>query len=269
MNNQSPVAIVTGASSGFGKLTAEALARRGYTVYGTSRSERPDAETDLHMRVLDVADDDSVNRFVEGVRSEAGRIDVLVNNAGRTVSGLAEETPLASAESLFQTNFFGAARMVNAVLPAMREQRAGTIIFISSLAGLVGTPGQAYYAATKHAIEGYGETLAAEVAPFNISVSLVEPGFFRTEIHTKAEFLTEQAFSDYDDAREALNRAFDESVHGGDDPQKVADLVARIAADDDPKLRYRVGRDAVWVPRLKTLLPTGLFQAGMRRQFGL
>ncbi len=268
MNTTQPVALITGASSGFGQLIGETLAQRGYSVYGTSRRELPN-QHGVNMRVLDVTSDDSVQSCIDEILSEAGHIDLLVNNAGITVSGTAEETPLAEAEALFQTNFFGAARVTNAVLPGMRGRRAGKLIFMSSLAGLLGTPGQAYYAATKHALEGYAETLAAEIAQFDLAVSLVEPGFFQTTIHEKAATNTANLVADYNGTREALHRYFDDHVTSGDDPQKVADLVAKIAAADKPKLRYRVGRDAVWTPRLKALMPEAMFFSGMRRQFGI
>ena len=268
MNTTQPVALITGASSGFGELIGATLSRRGYSVYGTSRRELPD-QHGIHMRVLDVTSDASVHACISGILAEAGRVDLLINNAGVTVSGTAEETPLHEAEALFQTNFFGAARVTNAVLLGMRERKDGRLIFISSLAGLLGTPGQAYYAASKHALEGYAETLAAEVAQFDIDVSLVEPGFFRTTIHDKASLNQDNLVADYNGTREALHRYFNDHVQGGDDPQKVADLVAKIAVAHKPKLRYRVGRDAVWTPRLKALMPEEMFFSGMRRQFGI
>ena len=272
MHTTQPVALITGASSGFGQRIAETLAQRGYTVYGTSRRDLPDSQVNNHsvrMRVLDVTSDASVASCLDDILAEAGRIDLLVNNAGITNSGTAEETPLPEAEALFQTNFFGAARVTNGVLPGMRDRRSGRLVFISSLAGLLGTPGQAYYAASKHALEGYAETLAAEVAGFGLHVSLVEPGFFRTAIHTKAAANEKNLIADYDGVREPLHRYFTQHVQRGGDPQQVADLVAKIAGADKPHLRYRVGRDAVWTPRLQALLPEAMFFRGMRRQFGI
>jgi NAD(P)-dependent dehydrogenase (short-subunit alcohol dehydrogenase family) len=268
MNTEQQVALVTGASSGFGARIADTLARKGYVVYGTSRRQQPD-RAGVQMRVLDVTDPASVQTCIDGIIAENGRLDLLVNNAGRTVSALAEETPLPVAEQLFQTNFFGVARVTNAALPHMRRQQSGKIILMSSLAGLVGTPGQAYYAATKHALEGYGETLRIEVEQFGIFVSLIEPSFFRTEIHQRAEPSEVTSILDYDPMRHSLEDHFARSVAEGDDPQKVADLVARIAAERRPRLRYRIGSDAVWVPRVKRILPESLFFGGMRRQFGL
>ena len=138
--------LITGASSGFGALTAEKLAQQGYTVYGTSRRELPDTDAGVRMRVLDVTDSESVQACVDGILDEVGRIDVLVNNAGIGQLSLAEETAMATAEKIVQTNFWGMVRVTQAVLPTMREQGSGRILFMSSLAGLIGTPGQAFIA---------------------------------------------------------------------------------------------------------------------------
>ncbi|MBC8161216.1 MAG: SDR family NAD(P)-dependent oxidoreductase [Roseiflexaceae bacterium] len=262
------VALVTGASSGFGDLIATNLIQTGMIVYGTSRQPTPDTPSGVRMRVLDVSDAASVAACVGGIIAEAGRVDVLVNNAGRTVSALVEETAIADAEALFQTNFFGAARVTAQVLPHMRDQGSGILLFISSLAGLVGTPGQAYYSATKHALEGYAESLYVEVRPLGVNVVLIEPGFFRTAIHDKATPSTVPPIPAYATRRAALDRKFAESVRRGDDPQKVARLVTQIVGEAHPRLRYRVGNDAVWVPRFKQLLPERWFLGVVERRFG-
>lgn len=260
------VVLVTGASSGLGKVMATALAREGYRVYGTSRRVREDFDG-VRMRVLDVTDGESVTRFVEGIVAEVGQIDVLVNNAGEALSGLVEEVGLDSAESHFQTNFFGAARVTNAVLPLMREQQSGKIIFISSLAGVIGIPGEGYYAASKHALEGYAETLALEVAQFGIDVSLIEPSFFKTGLMKTS--CMDGAIADYDAVRELVHEAFAQEVAEGESPQRVADLVVAVVESDRPKLRYRIGRDAVIMPYLLAFTPRRSFAKVMRKRFGL
>ncbi|WP_420456111.1 SDR family NAD(P)-dependent oxidoreductase [Rubrivirga sp.] len=260
------VAVVTGASSGFGQLTAERLSDRGWRVFGTSRQQR-DA-TRIEMRVLDVRSGESVGRFVDDVLRAAGRVDLLVNNAGATHVSLAEETALGEAEALFQTNFFGAVRMTNAVLPSMRDQRRGRIINVGSLAGLVGVPGQAFYAASKHALEGYAESLRYELEPLGISVSIVEPGFYRTALHERVSPAARRIPA-YDRVRSAVRGAIERSFAEGGDPADVAELIARVAEEDRPGLRYRVGKDARLVPRLKKVLPENLFAIGFRKQFGL
>ena len=148
------VALVTGASSGFGRLTASLLAESGFHVFGTSRKHTGHGDG-VEMLALDVTSRDSVDACVRAVLTRGDRIDVLVNNAGRTHASMVEETPIETALDVFDTNFWGAVRVTNAFLPTMRRQRAGLIINVGSLAGLVGVPGQAFYAASKHALEGY------------------------------------------------------------------------------------------------------------------
>ena len=168
------VALVTGASSGFGALTANRLSEQGWRVFGTSRQEQK--RSGVEMLRLEVCSQESVYRCVSEVIGAAGRVDLLINNAGTAHLSLVEETPPEDAEALFQTNFFGTVRVTNAVLPGMRERGGGRVINVGSLAGLVAVPGQAFYAASKHALEGYSESLRYEVEPFGISVSVIEPG---------------------------------------------------------------------------------------------
>lgn len=262
------VALVTGASSGFGQLTARLLAKSGLQVFGTSR--RPLASGDgVEMLELDVTSSASIETCVRMVLARGERIDVLVNNAGEAHASLIEETPLDAAMHVFDTNFWGVVRMTSAVLPAMRTQRAGLIINVGSLAGLVGVPGQGFYAASKHALEGYTETLHAELQPFNIRIALIEPGFFRTELHRSMVRAVDR-IPDYDDVRPVLEAALTDAIARGGDPAIVARTIATVAAMRlAPKLRYRVGTDAVWVPRLKAWLPERWFFWGMQRRFRL
>jgi short-subunit dehydrogenase len=174
----SQTVLVTGASSGIGRATARLLAERGFTVFGTARKPSPPdegAKSGVTMVALDVRSDESVRACVEQVVAKAGRLDVLVNNAGYSLTGAAEETSVEEAKAQLETNFFGAVRMVNAVLPGMRKAEAGKIINISSLAGSTAIPYSGFYSASKFALEGYSESLWYEVRPFGISVSLVEP----------------------------------------------------------------------------------------------
>jgi NAD(P)-dependent dehydrogenase (short-subunit alcohol dehydrogenase family) len=261
------VALVTGASSGFGRLTALGLQQRGYRVFGTSRREQPATST-VEMLVLDVCSDASVQECVAHVLERAGQIDLLVNNAGILHVNLVEETPLEVAKALFETNFFGVARMTNAVLPSMRQRRQGRIINVGSLAGLVAVPAEAFYSAGKFALEGFSEALRIEVEPFGIKVSLIEPGFFRTELHAN-DSRTGSPISDYDQMRRTLQKAIKQKLENGGDPAEVAQLIVRVAEEHSPALRYRVGNDARWVPRLKQWLPESWFMRGVRRNFGL
>ena len=261
------IALVTGASSGFGQLAARRLAKSGFKVFGTSRQKRAD-ENGVEMLELDVRSSISVDDCVRTVLARSGRIDVLVNNAGEAHASLAEETSLDDAMRLFDTNFWGAVRVTNAVLPGMRSRRAGIVINVGSLAGRLGVPAQAFYSATKHALEGYSETLAHELARFNIHVVVVEPSFFRTGLHHSISRGT-RAIADYDPVRARLESTLIQAIEKGEDPEKVADAIAAIATTARPRLRYRVGSTAVWLPRVRAIIPERLFLWGLRRRFGL
>lgn len=259
------VALVTGASEGFGKLIAEELRKAEYTVYGTSRQVRPDTPSGVRMRVLELTDAGSITACVEGILAEAGRIDVLVNNAGRFQMGLIEETPVTDVEALFQTNFLGVARVTNAVLPTMRKQKEGRVVLIGSLAGLVGVSGMGYTSAVKHALEGYAEALRIELEPLGILVSIVEPSYFKTDIYDRRIASEGKiVIADYDPTRAALDKSMQADNEKGDDPAKVARLVVQIVESRSPRLRYAVGRDAALLTRLKRYMPESLFLNGMR-----
>jgi NAD(P)-dependent dehydrogenase (short-subunit alcohol dehydrogenase family) len=175
------VALVTGASSGIGRAIVQLLAGQGMRVFGTSRS--PDAE----LIRLDVTDDASVTQAVQSVLQGTDHLDVLVNNAGYALVGALEETSIAEAQAQFDTNLFGVLRMIRAVLPAMRRQGSGRIVNISSVAGIVPLPFQGIYAASKHALEGYTETLDHEVRQFGIRAALIEPTFTKTAIEVNSK----------------------------------------------------------------------------------
>jgi short-subunit dehydrogenase len=150
----------------------------------------------------------------------------------------------------------------------MRQQRNGHIINISSLAGLIGAPGQAFYSASKFALEGYSEALSYEVEQFNIKISLVEPGFFSTNLH-HALLRGALIIQDYQALRETIESSIQQAISQGGDPEKVADLVIKVVESKSPRLRYRIGNDAIWTPRLRMLLPETMFRFGTRRRFKL
>jgi short-subunit dehydrogenase len=250
--------LVTGASSGIGQATAQLLSERGFNVYGTSR--KPTGK----LIPLDVRSDDSVRACVERV----GTIDVIVNNAGYSLMGSAEETSLDEAKAQLETNFFGVVRMVKAVLPAMRKARAGKIITIGSLAGITAIPFGAFYTASKFALEGYTEALWHELRPFGIHVSLIEPGFIATPIGESTQ-VAAAPLAAYDGVRQRATNALGHHVKHGISPDAVAKTVLRIITSRSPSLRYRVGTDAAWFPRLKSVLPWPLFAVGVRRTFAV
>ena len=259
------VALVTGASSGIGAAVARQLSTAGFRVFGASRSTPADQDGVEHIE-LDVTDDASVARGVERVRTAAGRIDVLVNNAGYLCSGAVEEVEVEQAEAQFATNYFGVLRVTRAVLPGMRERRAGHIITISSLAGLVPVPFWGHYNASKFAVEGLMETLRHEVRPFSIQVAMVEPGSIRTPFYDSRPAA---AISDYADPRARAFATMAEHERTAPGPDVVGRKVVLIAQDPHPKLRNKVTREAVRIGALRRLLPAGTFEGGVRRSFNL
>ncbi len=263
---EKPIALVTGASSGIGQLTARKLNGAGYLVFGTSRNPSPCI--DIEMLPLDVTSASSIQECVDSILEREGRIDLLVNNAGRSHRSLIEETSIEDAREIFEINFWGLAAMTNAVLPVMRSQNSGVIVNVSSLAGLVGTPGQGFYAASKHAIEGYTETLRVEIGHLPIRVCLVEPGFHKTPLEEKM-LPPRETISDYDPVRSTIEETIASSFAEGDDPEEVADAIVTLASAAEGTMRRRVGSDARKIPRMKKWFPEKVFIDGMRRHFKL
>ena len=260
--------LVTGASSGIGQSTARLLAEHGFTVFGTARKP---ASAKLHgftMLPLDVRSDDSVRACVAQVVAQSGRLDVLVNNAGYSLTGAAEETSLEEAKAQLETNFFGAVRMVNAALPGMRAAGAGKIVNISSLAGNTAIPYSAFYSASKFALEGYSESLWYEIRPFGITVSLVEPGFVNTPIGESSPAAA-RSLPAYDATRKRMLAKFGQSLAAGIPPEQVARRVLEIVEQKAPRLRYRVGAQATWLPRLRNVVPWKVYAAGVRKTFAV
>jgi NAD(P)-dependent dehydrogenase (short-subunit alcohol dehydrogenase family) len=269
MRTDGSVALVTGASSGIGKATAERLATAGYKVYGTSRRGDAGEKLPYAMLPLDVTKDDSVTAAVEELLDKESRLDLLVNNAGFSISPAgAEESSIEQAQAIFETNFFGLVRMTRAVVPVMRRQRAGRIINISSVLGFMPMPYNALYAATKHAVEGYSESLDHELRTRGIRVSLVEPGVTKTPFVEK--YMEPDALLDeYREVRAALHRLLPEVMAKGDTPDVVAEAVLKAATAARPKLRYKAGSAANQVGFLRRFAPAALVDAGLRKQLQL
>jgi NAD(P)-dependent dehydrogenase (short-subunit alcohol dehydrogenase family) len=263
------VALVTGASSGIGAATAERLAEAGFSVFGTSRRAAPAGRRSFEMLTLDVTSARSVEAAVQEVIERAGRIDVLVNNAGFGVAPAgAEESSMEQAQSIFDTNFFGLVRMTRAVLPQMRRQGSGRIINIGSVLGFLPMPYGALYAATKHAIEGYSESLDHELRTRGIRVSVIEPAYTKTPFD--ANFLEPDAMlAEYREARTAVNKRVKEIMTTAAQPGVVADVVLRAATAARPKTRYTAGGLAGRLRFLRTYLPAGLMDAGIRKDLRL
>ena len=270
MNSQSnQIALVTGASSGIGQATAELLAKAGYTVYGTSRRGGGVGGRPFEMLSLDVTSDASVADAVAQVMQREGRIDLLVNNAGFGVAPAgAEESSIAQAQSIFDTNFFGIVRMTRAVLPHMRKQGTGRIINIGSVLGLLPMPYGALYAATKHAIEGYSESLDHELRTRGIRVSVIEPAYTNTPFD--ANFLQPDAMLDaYGEARAAVSQRVKEVMATADQPGIVAEVVLKAVGAVRPQLRYTAGGLAGRLTWLRRFAPAALMDAGIRRDLRL
>src|SRR3954451_6306741 len=242
---------VTGATSGFGRAIAEAAVAAGDVVVGTGRRvERLDDLVARHpdqveARTLDVTDLAAARAAIADVEARYGRVDVLINNAGHGQVGAAEETTEDELRSLFELHFFAAAELTRAVLPGMRARRSGAIVQMSSMGGQVTYPGFAAYCATKFALEGWSQALAAEVAPLGIDVLIVEPGAFRTELAGSGSVESAE-IADYAETvgpTRKMNRNFDGTQPG--DPAKAAAAILSALAAERPPLRLALGDDAV------------------------
>ena len=263
------IALVTGASSGIGEATAERLAKAGYKVYGTSRRGARTGKQSFEMLSLDVTSDDSVEAAVAEVMRRDGRIDLLVNNAGFGVAPAgAEESSIDQARSIFETNFFGLIRMTRAVVPHMRRQGNGRIINIGSVLGFLPMPYGALYAATKHAVAGYSESLDHELRTRGIRVSVIEPAYTKTPFD--ANFMEPDAKLDaYHEAREGVTKRVNEVMATAEQPGVVADTVLKAASAAHPKIRYAAGKLANRLRLLRRFAPAGLVDAGIRKDLRL
>jgi NAD(P)-dependent dehydrogenase (short-subunit alcohol dehydrogenase family) len=269
MNQTDPgVALVTGASTGIGDATAKALHKAGYRVFGTTRRAAGARSDGLTMLTCDVTDEASVAKLVDDVLSEAGRIDLLVNNAGLGLLGAAEESSIAQAKALFDVNVFGVLRVTNAVLPTMRRQGTGRIVNLSSVQGFIPAPYFALYSSTKHAIEGYSESLDHELRPFGIRVALVEPAYTSTSFEDNLA-KPDQVLDIYDAARADMTVTVGKAMEKGDAPEVVAKVVLAAATDPSPKRRYAAGKMARQVSWLRRFVPTSAFDKSLRKQLGL
>jgi short-subunit dehydrogenase len=238
------------------------LAASGFIVFATSRA--PDQTTRSYRWLpLDVRSDTSVEAAVQSLLEQAGRIDVLVNNAGYAQVGAIEESSIADVQAQLDTNLLGVVRMIKAVLPVMRKQGSGRIINVSSVVGQVAPPYMGVYATSKFALEGLSEALREEVRPFGVDVSLVEPTFVKTHIMSKPPT---NLIAAYTLGRQAAMHFLSMSVENGMEPRAVAQVILR-AATTRPHLRYPVGRDAKVLMLLKRMLPEPLFERVRRRVF--
>ncbi len=263
------IALVTGASSGIGEATAAHLAQAGYTVYGTSRRGGPSTTPGVQMLELDVTSDASVAAAIDILLRKEGRLDLLVNNAGFGVApAAAEESSIAQAQSVFDTNFFGTVRMTNAVIGQMRKQGGGRILNIGSVLGLVPIPYTALYVASKHAIEGYSESLDHELRDWGIRVSVIEPAYTRTPFDANS-LQPDAPLEIYRAVRTHLAAHVAEVMRKADAPSVVAEVVVKAAQDPQPKARYTAGKVARQLSLLRRLLPNRMLGKALRKELKL
>jgi NAD(P)-dependent dehydrogenase (short-subunit alcohol dehydrogenase family) len=253
--------LITGCSTGFGRETAIELARRGHEVVATARRPETLADLDVASKLtLDVDSDESVSAAV----AQAGEVDALVNNAGWSAHGPIEKVPLQEVQRMFETNFFGAARMIQALAPKMRARKSGVIVNVSSIAGRVAAPLMGFYAASKFALEGLSEALHLELGHFGIRVVVIEPGFVKSSFRENAS-----RYGSDDAPYDELQRAWagsDEALIGGErpGPEIVGVAIADAVEGKRQVLRWPVGKDAELVLQARSNLDDAAFEEAMR-----
>jgi len=260
--------LVTGVSSGIGREIAQLLAERGARVFGTARN--PKSAKPIHgvqIIRMDVTDDASVSEAIQGIVEKAGPVEVLVNNAGYGLTGALEETTLQEARDQFETNFFGVLRVTNAVLGRMRQAGYGRVVNISSVVGFIPAPFMGIYTASKHAVEGYTQTLDHEVRQFGVRAVLVQPSYTKSNINQN-EKTAQTNLEAYAVHRQRMHEVVANGVKHGDEPQIVAQAVWRAVTAKSPRLRYPVGK-GVLLSRLRRFAPVALFDRGIRKESGL
>ncbi|WP_242123847.1 oxidoreductase [Sphingobium sp. Sx8-8] len=270
------VALVTGASSGIGEATVLKLQALGYTVYGAAR--RVDrmqhlAQSGIRVLEMDVTDDASMQAGIDAIIGEAGRIDVLVNNAGYGSYGAIEDVPMEEGRAQFDVNVFGAVRLIQLALPHMRAQRSGTIVNITSMGGKIHTPLGAWYHGTKFALEAMSDCLRMEVQPFGIDVVVIEPGGIRTEWAGIAadKLRATSGHGPYAPQANAMavSMVGEASVKRQSPPQLIADTIGKAVTARKPKTRYAVGFGAKPMIFLRGLLSDRAFDGLMRQATGI
>lgn len=266
--SNSKVVVVTGVSSGIGRAAAEMFAKRGCRVFGTVRSTaKAQSIPGVVLVEMDVRDDASVQRGIQTIIAQAKRIDALVNSAGGSLLGSTEETSIAEAQSLFDTNVFGILRTTQAVLPHMRKQAQGRIVNVSSVLGFLPAPYMGIYAASKHAVEGLSESLDHEVRQFGIRVTLVEPSFTKTNLDINAP-LASVGIADYDRERELASRAIVNTVKSAPEPDGVANTIVEAALGAWRMRRTPAGQASL-LSKLRRFMPSGPVDSSLRKTFGL
>lgn len=237
----SKVVFITGASSGIGRSIGEYLSKKGYSVFGTSRTPENIKNLSFPLLRLDVNDTQSIRTAISELIAKTGRIDILINNAGVGITGPIEETPETEIKNAFETNLFGPIQVIKEVLPQMRKQGEGQIINITSIAGYMGLPYRGIYSATKAALEITMEAMRMEILPFGIKMTNVAPGDFATNIASGRYHAPVIKGSPYEKTYEKTLQLMNEHVDEGEDPIKMAKAIYKIINTPDPKIHYRIG----------------------------
>lgn len=262
--------LITGASSGIGKSIGEFLHSKGYIVYGTSRKPKHKEHNGIRFVALDVTCAESVKAAVTEVLDAEGKIDYLINNAGMGITGPIEEIPDEEIQRVFNTNYFGAIRVIKAVLPSMRTQQEGFIINITSIAGYMGLPYRGIYSATKGALELTTEAFRMELKQFNIKMTNVAPGDFATNIAAGRYHAPIKENSPYKKQYGATLALMDEHVDEGQDPLLMAKKVYRVMQKKNPTIHYKVGE---WLQKfsiaLKHILPDKWYERMLMKHYKL
>jgi NAD(P)-dependent dehydrogenase (short-subunit alcohol dehydrogenase family) len=262
------VVLITGVSSGIGRATAQMFTERGSLVFGTVRDvTRTQPIGGVEMIRMDVTDAATFNDAVDATLQTAGKIDILINNAGYSIAGALEETSVEEAHLLFETNFFGVLRVTQAVLPSMRRHGYGRIVNISSMLGVLPGPYRGMYVASKHALEGYTKTLDHEVRGFGIRAVLVEPVYTKTKI-AENEKNVQRAIQVYANQKQRVTQIIEKEIANGDDPNTVAEAVYTAVTAKSPRLQYPVG-EGVMLSRLHRFVPERIFDNQFRKRFQL
>jgi len=264
------IVFITGASSGIGKSIGEYLHQKGYKVYGTSRHPKQKECNGIHFLALDVTKQETITAAVEEVIAKEGRIDFLVNSAGKGITGAMEETPDEEIEKAFAVNYFGVIKVIKAVLPYMRKQKSGMIINITSVAGYMGLPFRGVYSATKSALELTTEAFRMELKPFNIKMTNIAPGDFATNIATGRFHTPVKEDSPYKKIYSDILAEMDRDVDKGKDPILMAKKTYHVMQQHNPTIHYKVGEFLQkFSIALKHILPDKLYEKLLMKYYKL
>jgi NAD(P)-dependent dehydrogenase (short-subunit alcohol dehydrogenase family) len=275
---QMPVAVVTGSSTGIGRETSLILAKEGFRTYATMRNLDKSSDImsratreDLALTVLqmDVDDNKSVNDTIETIMKDNDRIDVVVNNAGYALIGAFEESTMQNARAQMETNFFGTVRVIKAILPIMRKQHRGTIVNVTSMGGRIAIPFDSFYHASKFALEGLSESLQYEMEPFGVKVILIEPGAVKSDFWKNLKSSGNIEDSPYRPVLQKLTETFEKMTQNAIPPEQVAGVILKTLKSDNPDFRNTAGEDAKSILEVRSKSSDAEFHTFMKKQFGI